>query len=1202
MDKLLRPERFDADQNSPKAAQEWTHWKATFNNFITSVDKLEDDGKLKLLVNYVSHNNYEHISCCSSYSEAIKILDSIFIKPKNEIFARHCLTSRKQQPGETVDQYLQALKHLSKDCNFKTVSAEENQNDYIRDSFISGLSSSQIRQRLLENTTLKLDEAKNQALSLESAQKHSEAYSFSQGVINSIQSESKETHEDLISAATKVYKCYFCGSTKRHFRTLCPARDSTCTECGKRGHFSKVCLNKRKVKASASIIPASGLLCAAPESLTKCLIKIKLNNVVADALVDTGSSETYINEHFASIINVPIHSSTGYISMASTALQSQISGHCFVDLEMMEHKYRKLRLSVLSDLCADVIIGHDILRQHSTLEVSFGGSKSSLCIDNSPSICSLAFLKIDPPTIFSNLSADCRPIATKSRRFSPEDRHFISTEIKNLLSNNIIEESNSPWRAQVLVTKNETHKKRMVVDYSQTINRFTYLDAYPLPNIEDIVRAVAKFEMFSTIDLQSAYHQVPIRDDEKQYTAFEADGKLYQFRRIPFGVTNGVACFQRVIDYIIKSENLEGVYAYLDDITICGRNQADHDKNLKKFLLVVRKYNFTINEKKSSYSLKSIKLLGYLIENNALKPDPIRLEPLRKLPVPADSQSLKRAIGMFAHYSKWIPCFSEKIHRLVSCKSFPLSEICVNDFEKLKLDIAKSAVTSIKDNIPFVVETDASEHSIAATLSQAGRPVAFFSRTLSKCEQNHSSVEKEAYSIVEAIKKWRHFLIGRHFQLITDQKSVSFMFDTKHSSKIKNEKILRWRLELSCYSYDIIYRPGRENIVADTFSRVCGANSQKTLFDLHQALCHPGITRMVHWVRSRNMPYSVEDIRIMSASCPVCAELKPKFIKYQGTLIKATSVFERISLDFKGPLPSDSRNKYILTIVDEYSRFPFAYPCQDMTSETVIRCLSNLFSIFGMPGYIHTDQGSSFMSNEFKNYLHSKGIATSRSTPYNPEGNGQTERFNGIIWKTINLALRSRNLKIQHWEAVLEDALHSIRSLLCTATNSTPHERMFRHSRKSMNGTAIPSWLTSGKIYMKKHVRHSKYDPLVEEVDLIEANPQYALVRLSNGREATVSLKHLAPCGDDSLLQSENNADNHVINTPTQSEDSEDLLQGPILTEQLRDIEQENDSETINQSLAQPQSIHCEPQLENQMRRGSRTRQSPKYLDDYVEK
>ena len=143
-------------------------------------------------------------------------------------------------------------------------------------------------------------------------------------------------------------------------------------------------------------------------------------------------------------------------------------------------------------------------------------------------------------------------------------------------------------------------------------------------------------------------------------------------------------------------------------------------------------------------------------------------------------------------------------------------------------------------------------------------------------------------------------------------------------------------------------------------------------------------------------------------------------------LIKATRPLERLNIDFKGPLPTATRDRYILTIVDEYSHFPFVYPCSRIDAETVIKCLSHLFSIFDMPEYVHSDQGASFMSNQVKNFLHEKGISTSRTTPFNPQGNGQIERYNGIIWKYVNLALRTRNLPTMHWEAVLSDALHSI--------------------------------------------------------------------------------------------------------------------------------------------------------------------------------
>ncbi|GFX76955.1 hypothetical protein TNCV_2258181 [Trichonephila clavipes] len=290
---------------------------------------------------------------------------------------------------------------------------------------------------------------------------------------------------------------------------------------------------------------------------------------------------------------------------------------------------------------------------------------------------------------------------------------------------------------------------------------------------------------------------------------------------------------------------------------------------------------------------------------------------------------------------------------------------------------------------------------------------------------------------------------------------------------------------------------------------------------------------MHHWVRSKNLPFSLEDIKKVTNSCLKCNELKPRFVKNVGTLVKATAPFERLNLDFKGPLPSVSRNHYILTIADEFYRFPFAIPCSDISAKTVILHLKNIFSIFGMPSFIHSDRGSSFMSHELKSFLTSQGIATSRTTPYNPAGNGQVERYNGIIWKTIQLALRSNSMKTEQWEGVIQTALHSIRSLLCTATNATPHERMFSHPRRSHNGCYIPTWLTKpGPVLMKNQMRANKYEPIAQEVELIEANPDYAHVKLGDGRETTVSIRHLAPRGETTRFEDNKGAEENVQDYP----------------------------------------------------------------------
>jgi hypothetical protein len=331
-------------------------------------------------------------------------------------------------------------------------------------------------------------------------------------------------------------------------------------------------------------------------------------------------------------------------------------------------------------------------------------------------------------------------------------------------------------------------------------------------------------------------------------------------------------------------------------------------------------------------------------------------------------------------------------------------------------------VAAVDVRIPFTLETDASDVAIGATLNQAGRPVAFFSRTLQGSELKHSSVEKEAQAIIESVRHWRHYLTGTHFTLKTDQKSVRFMFDKKHHGKVKNDKIHRWRMELSCYSFDIEYLPGEENIPADTLSRAFSAGiSDETLKTLHEALCHPGVTRMYHFIKSRNLSYSIDEVRNMNKSCKVCAEVKPRFHKpAESHLIKATQPYERLSMDFKGPLPSTNQNKYMLNIIDEYSRFPWSFPCADMTTSTVIKCLNQLFSLYGMPAYLHSDRGSSLISEELQQYLLKKNVASSRTSSYNPQGNGQVEKTNHTIWSAITLSLKSKGLPQSCWQGVLQ--------------------------------------------------------------------------------------------------------------------------------------------------------------------------------------
>ena len=170
------------------------------------------------------------------------------------------------------------------------------------------------------------------------------------------------------------------------------------------------------------------------------------------------------------------------------------------------------------------------------------------------------------------------------------------------------------------------------------------------------------------------------------------------------------------------------------------------------------------------------------------------------------------------------------------------------------------------------------------------------------------------------------------------------MFDQRHHGKIKNTKILCWRLELGQYTFDIRHKTGVEHVAPHTFSRMCSAAPGISLLELHKSLGHPGYARFYHFIRQRNLPFSSAETKTVCQSCHTCAEVKPQFFKPASqTLIKAVRPWDRISVDFKGPVSGP--HPYLLIVVDEHSRFPFVFPCKNMKSSTVTLCLSSLFCL-----------------------------------------------------------------------------------------------------------------------------------------------------------------------------------------------------------------------------------------------------------------
>ena len=270
---------------------------------------IDDQSKFRLLINHISHSVSLLIADKDTYATAIDALKATYVKPTNEIFARHKLASRKQLQDETIDQYHQALQQLSKTCEFADVDAETHRKTYVRDSFIRGLSSHQIRLRLLEFNKLTLDDAVEKARALEAARNQSASYAYKL-ILNASSSvhqdidNSSENSASLAAAGPrhsnfKNQKCYFCGRQRHKTRQQCPALNDICKKCQKTGHWQAVCKSTRNTPSSAALIAASSVL-------DKATVPVQVNNTPTFALIDTGSSETFISKSFAErTINVP---------------------------------------------------------------------------------------------------------------------------------------------------------------------------------------------------------------------------------------------------------------------------------------------------------------------------------------------------------------------------------------------------------------------------------------------------------------------------------------------------------------------------------------------------------------------------------------------------------------------------------------------------------------------------------------------------------------------------------------------------------------------------------------------------------------------------------------------------------------------------------------------------------------------------------
>jgi len=417
---------------------------------------------------------------------------------------------------------------------------------------------------------------------------------------------------------------------------------------------------------------------------------------------------------------------------------------------------------------------------------------------------------------------DSDPIKRAPRRIPLHLKEEVNRIIEEMKSQGVIEESQSPWASPVVLVKKKDGSVRFCVDYRK-LNAVTVKDSYPLPHIEDILDQLSGNSWFSTLDLKSGYWQVKVRLEDREKTAFSVGNGLWQFTVMPFGLCTAPATFARLMEKVLQDILFKICLVYLDNVIVFSKSFEEMISNLRKVFLRFRAANLKINPKKCSLFGKEVKYLGHIVSERDITTDPEKITVVENWPTPQNRKQIRSFLGFCSYYRKFVEGFSIIAKPLFWLTEnqirFEWSQTCQEAFEKLKQKLISSPVLSFPTGHgEFILDTDASNHGIGAVLSQiqdgTERVIAYYSRVLSKAEENYCVTRRELLAIVESLKSFHHYLYGRKFLIRTDHISLRWLM-----FKDLEGQLARWLERLQQYEFQIIHRKGQLHKNADGLSR-----------------------------------------------------------------------------------------------------------------------------------------------------------------------------------------------------------------------------------------------------------------------------------------------------------------------------------------------------------------------------------------------
>ena len=631
--------------------------------------------------------------------------------------------------------------------------------------------------------------------------------------------------------------------------------------------------------------------------------------------------------------------------------------------------------------------------------------------------------------------------STPRRRYDITRTRIMQQMTRDLLDNGIIKRSRaSRYSHAMIVPKSVPGTWRFVVDFKNLNKVTTNREQWPLPIIKEMFLRIGtmKAKIFNVLDCTSGYHQAPIDPECQELTAFMTSDGIYEWTRLPMGPTEACSYFQRVI----STEVFDGLVTficeqYLDDIINPNKNEDDCITNLTEILKRCEDKNLKLHPDKCRFGLSEVEYVGHLLNEHGVTFSRKKLDSVVDFPMPRTQEHMKSFLGLANYFREHIKHFSEltrPLHQLTldykKSKVLKWTLEATQSFEDIKKQIDLCPRLFFMDEFSEIfLLCDASDYGIGAYLYQLRKtlehpegiecPIAFISKSLDERMSKWDVPQKEGFSIFYAFSKLDYLLRDRRFTLKTDHENLTRLKENYGP----NKKVQRWLLAFQHYDYVVEHIPGKLNIVADAFSRLCIRWQPLTIFSLsteqtkaehykwfaevhNDLLGHNGydVTKARLKKQGKQWQDMNKDIRKYLKSCPCCQKqnyTRNNAVAFPYT-VSSLKPGEKIQIDFiTGLTPDDYGVTSILVVIDCMSRWVELYNLTSLSAETTVDCLLAYCSRFGVPKTINMDKDPVLKADIMTQLMHALGTNIVYNAAYSKEESAIVERANKEVLRHI---------------------------------------------------------------------------------------------------------------------------------------------------------------------------------------------------------